>query len=461
MAPKKPAAEKSGSTSNRPKSGDVSNRSAAGSAKASPDKAKKKVVKKKVVKKKMPVEGAIAEEPTEEVEVEEEVEEEVVEAAPESAAAENVAAEDVAVAKEDAAPAAEDNGSAPTGADSTESTSSAAPAFTAALAKLKETERAARAAYGALPRPISLFSLESLEEEVCAMLENLDPTAISELVPQIATLLDAGSNDFFGGERGALGMRVHTAARSALARTDEGRVGTAEDIAVAEVNSMTRQVTALTSAGYLACCIQLWVPARDGDADELARLLELNPWTVDEPGREGQSYTNALQAACANGHAECVMHLLDAGAIFRDADWHIDGHKPYVCATMLSNAGYTLPPVGQAAGSAERSRVPRETFVQIIDMLLAPSTSFCGGQGDIDLLTETKEFMNSVEPPAEGAVEAAGVTAEEGLAVVAGAPVPAPAPAAGGAAAEGADGAEKTPDVSDATAGSTTSAAAA
>ena len=94
-------------------------------------------------------------------------------------------------------------------------------------------------------------------------------------------------------------------------------------------------------------------------------------------------------------------------------------------------------------------------------MLLAPSTSFCGGQGDMDLLTETKEFMNSVEPPAEGAVEAAGVTAEEGLAVVAGAPVPAPAPAAGGAAAEGADGAEKTPDVSDATAGSTTSAAAA
>ena len=77
----------------------------------------------------------------------------------------------------------------------------------------------------------------------------------------------------------------------------------------------------MTAAGYLAVCIQLWVPARDGDASELARLLELSPFTLDEPGRDGQGFTNALQVACVNGHVDTVRLLLEAGALFRDADW--------------------------------------------------------------------------------------------------------------------------------------------
>ena len=141
------------------------------------------------------------------------------------------------------------------------------------------------------------------------------------------------------------------------------------------------------------------VPARDGDAAELERLLELSPWTVDEPGREGQHYTNALQVACASGHPECVRLLLDAGAIFRDSNWSPNGHQPYVCASMLAGAGYTAPPEGSdAGGSATQSRVPREIYIQIIDMLLDPSTSFCNGQADRDLLTKTKETMEGDEP---------------------------------------------------------------
>ena len=140
------------------------------------------------------------------------------------------------------------------------------------------------------------------------------------------------------------------------------------------------QVSALTAGGYLACCVHLWLPAREGDAVELSRLLELQPWTVDEPGRDGQGYTNALQVAAASGHAACVALLLDAGAIFRDACWKPGSTPtPYVCSTMLANAGYSPPAEGEAAGSSPPSRVPREAYVEILSMLL-DRADFCEGQ---------------------------------------------------------------------------------
>ena len=259
-----------GQLSNRPsKSGGESNRDK-GKSPSKPTTGKKKVVKRKVKK---PKDGVSAEE---------------------GAATEEVIEEEEEVIEEEDAPDAATVSDAPQTSPAPASThkgegsdSASAARLLSLLDKLKAAEQAARAAYGGLPRPLSLVSLESLEEQVAEELERLEPSVISEIVPTIATLLDAGSCDFFGGERGTNGMRVHTAARSALARTEEARSGSAEDIAVAEVNSMTRQVSALTAGGYLACCIQLWVPARDGAAAELERLLDLNPWTVrTNPSRD-------------------------------------------------------------------------------------------------------------------------------------------------------------------------------
>lgn len=104
-------------------------------------------------------------------------------------------------------------------------------------------------------------------------------------------------------------------------------------------HTIDKLVSAFAGAGLLALCIQLWEPARDGDHQSLARLLELDPWTIDEPGRAGQGYTNALQVACAGGHVQCVELLLSKGAIFRDSDWQPTPH-PFVCASMLVGAGY-------------------------------------------------------------------------------------------------------------------------
>ena len=122
---------------------------------------------------------------------------------------------------------------------------------------------------------------------------------------------------------------------------------------------------------------------------------------VDEPGREGQQYTNALQVACANGHIECVALLLGAGAVFRDADWTPAGATPYVCSRMLANAGYAQQPEGVAAGSEAAARIPRDRCVSIIDMLLDPQTSLANGQADRDVLMQTREKMLNAEPPAE------------------------------------------------------------
>ena len=141
--------------------------------------------------------------------------------------------------------------------------------------------------------------------------------------------------------------------------------------------------------GIQACCIQLWLPSRDGDAAELSRLLSLDPWTVDEPGRDGQAYTNALQVACAGGHIECVRMLLDCGAIFRDSDWNPEAPRPFVCNSVLSGAGYAPPPAGSPSSSAPKTRVPREVYIEILDLLLGRA-AFCEGDADRELLKRTR-----------------------------------------------------------------------
>ena len=140
-------------------------------------------------------------------------------------------------------------------------------------------------------------------------------------------------------------------------------------------HTVDKLVSAYASAGLIALCVQLWAPARDGDLQTLGRLLELDPWTVDEPGRAGQGFTNALQVACAGGNVQCVELLLKRGAIFRDSDWQPEP-KPFVCSSMLVGAGY------YDGGGAPRGilyfqpsrfpkrRIPRETYVMILDMLL-------------------------------------------------------------------------------------------
>ncbi len=234
-----------------------------------------------------------------------------------------------------------------------ETPSAAATTLLALVPQLREADRGMRAAKAMLLGE-DLAAVEALEEEVARALESLPASAITEILPTVATLLDTGSNDFFRGTRGTAGMRVHSAARGALARVSDdvtASSSSAEDAVVSEVNIMHRHVSALTAAGYLALCVHLWVPARDGDAAELRRLLSLDPWTVDEPGRDGQGYTNALQVACAMGHVECVRILLDCGAIFRDADF-----QPEVCRAPVS-APVSAPAPRRPARCARRTPV--------------------------------------------------------------------------------------------------------
>ena len=64
--------------------------------------------------------------------------------------------------------------------------------------------------------------LSGLEQTVAAALGGLDETEVAGLAPAIATLLDAGSADFFSGSRRAQGRVVMSAARKALCRKSGG-----------------------------------------------------------------------------------------------------------------------------------------------------------------------------------------------------------------------------------------------
>lgn len=256
----------------------------------------------------------------------------------------------------------------------------------ALLPNLRELERGARSAAQALPRPLRLFSLEQAEEKVTDLLALLTPDEVLELSPTIATLLDAGAPGFFRGERGDAGVLVANAAKSTLARA-------------------SADLASLRASGDVPTCASLWVPSRDGDAAELSRLLELGPWTIDEP-RPGE-YTSALQVACTSGNVDCVRLLLDAGAIFRDADFALASESgqpgnPHVCAGILAGSGITEAPVGQASGSSAAA-VPRDAYAEILDLLTAHAT-FANGQADRDLVVRTRAAF----APAAALPEAVG-----------------------------------------------------
>ena len=70
---------------------------------------------------------------------------------------------------------------------------------------------------------------------------------------------------------------------------------------------------------------------------------------------------------------------------------------PFVCASMLSGAGYALPPPGAPSGSVLH-KVPREVYLEILDELLANAT-FCEGVADIELLERTKATLLEEPPP--------------------------------------------------------------
>ena len=287
-----------------------------------------------------------------------------------------------------------------------------------------------------------LHELEALECEVAGLLDGFEQPDIADIAVRVAQLLDAGSHDFFAGTRRGQGKLVMNAARRAIcggkgggspgdeedddegeddisdvqsdvpgsqAEDDEGSASPPKEQreqseSAAEQLRVENLVSAFASAGYLALCMQLWAPARDGDHETLERLLALDPWTVDEPGRQGQGCTNALQVACAAGHVQCVELLLKAGAIFRDCDWQHPTPHPFVCTSMLTGGGY-FDAMGAPRGilhfqpsSFPRRRIARETYVHICDLLLEQAT-FCEGNADRDMLTQTRFALLSVEPP--------------------------------------------------------------
>ena len=135
--------------------------------------------------------------------------------------------------------------------------------------------------------------------------------------------------------------RSNSAASSASSSPEQLAIVKAEALrAEADQLRIENLLSAFATASYLCLCVQLWAPARDGDYSTLSKLLDLEPWTLDEPGRQGQGFTSALQVACAGGNVECVDLLLKHGAIFRDADWQFPTPQPFVCTSMLTGAGY-------------------------------------------------------------------------------------------------------------------------
>ena len=217
-----------------------------------------------------------------------------------------------------------------------------------------------------------LDELKALEESAIELIERLEVGEVGEVTVHLATLVaDAGSSGFLGSinqERRSAGPRLTLAARRALSRKEpDEEEGDDDDVSESTIspkegdNSRTelraaageadgsggsgdeytvdRLIASFCEAGYLALCFQLWRPARDGDHEALAKLLALEPYTIDEPGRAAHRYTNALQVACAAGHVQCVELLVKHGAIFRDADWQ-QPPRPFVCVSMLTGAGY-------------------------------------------------------------------------------------------------------------------------
>ena len=136
---------------------------------------------------------------------------------------------------------------------SSQPTQPATAELMALLPQLKEAERAVRADRA---KALDMSALVALEADISALLDQLPPYAIAEIAPTVASLLDAGSNDFVG-SRGTAGMRVHSAARTALSRmlkdgsTSDGSAAGIEALVVNEVNAMSRQVSAFTAAGHL------------------------------------------------------------------------------------------------------------------------------------------------------------------------------------------------------------------
>jgi len=106
---------------------------------------------------------------------------------------------------------------------------------------------------------------------------------------------------------------------------------------------------------------------------------------------------------------ECVRMLLDCGAVFRDADFQPEAPMPFVCANMLSGAGYAPPPLGGPSGSAPR-RVPRGAYLDILSLLLERGT-FCEGLEDKELVRRTLATLRDVEPPPDPAAVAAAARA--------------------------------------------------
>ena len=74
-----------------------------------------------------------------------------------------------------------------------------------------------------------LLELGTMEDKMCALLDALTVHEIADIAPWIATLMDAGSADFFSGVRHEQGRMVKEAARRALTGREGGGLDEVED----------------------------------------------------------------------------------------------------------------------------------------------------------------------------------------------------------------------------------------
>jgi hypothetical protein len=127
-----------------------------------------------------------------------------------------------------------------------EDSNAAAETLLALMPQLHEADRALRVAK-ALPHEEECTALDSMEVQVAAVLDAMTASGIVDVLPMVAALLEEGSNDFFCGTRGKAGMRVHMAARAALARASDdiwdAPVASVEEALTREMNTMHAQVS--------------------------------------------------------------------------------------------------------------------------------------------------------------------------------------------------------------------------
>ncbi|CAN1307910.1 Potassium channel AKT6 [Linum perenne] len=134
------------------------------------------------------------------------------------------------------------------------------------------------------------------------------------------------------------------------------------------------------------------VAARSGDAESLARILDDNNGSIDEPLEDGDT---ALHLACLYGYSSCVRVLLERGANIevKDEDGAIPLHD--ACAGGYTEIVQLL--LNHANGSNAAKRM-LETIDDEGDTELAKNCLCCTRKNfcNIELLVSSSNFLSRV-----------------------------------------------------------------